>query len=156
QRRPAGNSCRPRVQCLIAWRNSRARHKTPIANGHRGGDMPRLIVLASLALIALFAPANAFPAAPTHADGPFRWIDFHGQHFDLKMNVYLPSRAAGAPTPMVLSIHGKGGNYNTPKTYALNLVDHGIAVATIDFRKADMPGMLYDCKAYIRFIRAHA
>ena len=60
------------------------------------------------------------------------------------------------PTPIVLAIHGKVGNYNTPRTYALNLVDKGIAVATIDFRKACMPGMLYDCKTYVRFIRAHA
>lgn len=118
--------------------------------------MPRLIVLASLALIALPAPATAFPTAPTYADTQVARIDFHGQSFDLKMNVYLPSRPKGALTPIVLSIHGKGGNYNTPKTYALNLIDHGIAVATIDFRKSDMPGMLYDCKAYIRFIRAHA
>jgi acetyl esterase/lipase len=57
---------------------------------------------------------------------------------------------------VVLAIHGKGGNYNTPNTYALNLVDKGIAVATIDFRKSGMPDMLYDCKAYIRFLRAHA
>src|SRR5882672_11418986 len=101
--------------------------------------MHRLIVLASLALIALAVPATAFPTAPTYADVQVARIDFHGQPFDLKMNVYLPPGPKGSPTPIVLSIHGKGGNYNTPKTYALNLADHGVAVATIDFRKADMP-----------------
>jgi acetyl esterase/lipase len=112
------------------------------------------VLLACLALP--ITPASAFPAAPTYADVEVAHITYQGQPFDLKMNVYLPPGPKGQPTPIVLSIHGKGGTYNQPKTYALNLVDHGVAVATIDFRKAGMPGMLYDTKAYIRFVRAHA
>jgi acetyl esterase/lipase len=122
-----------------------------------GMDMRRIAFAAALAALFPVMPAAvAFPTAPTMADVQVARITYEGQPFDLKMNVYLPPGPKGEPTPIVLSIHGKGGTYNQPKTYALNLVDHGIAVATIDFRKAGMPGMLYDTKAYIRFIRAHA
>lgn len=120
-------------------------------------DRTKITAVAVLALL-LGAPSRswAFPAQPTFADVEVARITYEGKPFDLKMNVYLPPGPKGEPTPVVLAIHGKGGNYNTPRTYALNLVDKGVAVATIDFRKAGMPAMLYDCKGYIRFIRAHA
>jgi acetyl esterase/lipase len=113
-------------------------------------------ILAAALCAATVMPAWAFPDAPTFPDVEVAQVQYQGKPLDLKMNVYLPPGPKGAPTPIVLAIHGGGGTYQTPKTYALNLVDHGIAVATIDFRKNGMPGMLYDCKAYIRFIRAHA
>jgi acetyl esterase/lipase len=118
--------------------------------------MLKSYILAAALCLASSAPALAFPAAPTMPDVLVAQVQYQGKPLDLKMNVYLPPGPRGAPTPIVLAIHGGGGDYRTPKTYALNLVDHGIAVATIDFQKNGMPGMLYDCKAYIRFIRAHA
>jgi acetyl esterase/lipase len=115
-------------------------------------------VCISIFMLLLISPlsAAALPTSPTYPDVEVARIEYLGKPFDLKANVYLPTGPKGNPTPLVLSIHGKGGTYNTPNTYALNLVDRGVAVATIDFRKAGMPGMLYDTKAYIRYFRAHA
>jgi len=67
----------------------------------------------------------------------------------------------GAPTPLILYIHGKGGNYinrgDKVAQMVMGLTARGFAVATVDYRLSGrMPAMLMDAKAYIRFFRAHA
>jgi acetyl esterase/lipase len=121
------------------------------------------ILLAGMAWILLSgAPslAQGLPA-PTFADLAVARIDDLGKPFDLKANVYLPA-GAGAATPLVLYIHGKGGAYDDPRDQVVRrilgaLLPRGIAVARIDYRRSGrMPAMLMDTKAYLRFFRAHA
>ena len=69
-----------------------------------------MLALGTGTLTSALAPALAAPAIP---DILVARIDDLGKPFDLKANLYLP--AGGAPTPLVLYLHGKGGSYNAPK-----------------------------------------
>jgi acetyl esterase/lipase len=125
--------------------------------------MPLAAKLGLAGLLTMLAvPALAAPVAPNIADIEVAKINDLGAGFDLKANLYLPSGPKGAPTPLVLYIHGKGGAYNDPRDAVVQrllgpLLGRGIAVARIDYRRSGrMPDMLFDTKAYIRFFRAHA
>jgi acetyl esterase/lipase len=131
----------------------------------------RKLMLAATALVALTMPAAAQPAAPparpvvtlppaSFADVQVAHIDDLGKPMDLKSNVYVPA-GHGAPTPLILYIHGKGGSYQVRgdrvAAMVIGLTQKGFAVATIDYRLSGrMPAMLMDTKAYVRFFRAHA
>lgn len=119
----------------------------------------RHAALAALLLCAAAAPAFAQPA-PAMADVVVAHIDDLGKPMDLKANVWLPA-AKGAPTPLILYIHGKGGSYQVRgdrvARMVIGLTAQGFAVATIDYRLSGrMPAMLMDTKAYVRYFRAHA
>jgi len=91
-------------------------------------------------------PTATPPLAPTFADVLVAHTEYQGKPLDLKMNVWLPPGPKGAPTAVMLA----GGGI------AMNLLDHGIAVASYHYQTNGMPGMIYDLKAYVRFLRAHA
>ena len=119
----------------------------------------RLAAVVPAVVVLVLAAGTAAAGAPTHPGILVARIDDLGKPFDLRANLYLP--AGGAPAPLVLYIHGKGGSYNAPKdrlaALAESLTMGGIAVATIDYRPSGrMPAMLFDAKAYIRYFRAHA
>jgi acetyl esterase/lipase len=77
----------------------------------------------------------------------------------LLLDLYLPEPAA-APLPVVVWVHGgawRGGSKD--QTPALPLLRHGYAVASISYRlsqEARFPAQIHDCKAAIRWLRAHA
>jgi acetyl esterase/lipase len=77
----------------------------------------------------------------------------------LRLDLYLPSGNATA-RPLVVWIHGgawlEGDKENPP---VLPLVEHGYAAASINYRlsqQALFPAQINDCKAAIRWLRAHA
>jgi acetyl esterase/lipase len=77
----------------------------------------------------------------------------------LTLDLYLPD-GGDAVRPLVVWIHGgawlEGDKENPP---VLPLVQHGYAAASINYRlsqQAQFPAQLYDCKAAIRWLRAHA
>jgi acetyl esterase/lipase len=139
----------------------------------------RRIILTGAAALLCSLPALAqapAPSAPTRPAGPPRptvtlppasfadvqiaHIDDLGKPMDLKSNVYLPA-VKGSATPLLLYIHGKGGNYQVRgdrvAAMAIGLTEKGFAVATVDYRLSGrMPQMLMDTKAYVRYFRAHA
>src|SRR4029077_7199543 len=76
-----------------------------------------------------------------------------------KLDLYLPKSADG-PLPLVVWVHGgawrAGSKEQTP---ALFLLTRGYAVASINYRlsqHARFPAQIEDCKAAIRWLRAHA
>src|ERR1700677_637093 len=80
----------------------------------------------------------------------------------LPLDLYLP--ASKQPVPLVIWIHG-GGWVNGDKKMVRGvplmpmLLKAGIGVASIDYRfrnVAQLPAQLYDCKAAVRWLRAHA
>ena len=79
--------------------------------------------------------------------------------FPLQLDLYIP-RGIPKPMPVVLWVHGGGwcaGNKDIPMV--LPLVKLGFAVASIDYRlsqQAIFPAQIYDCKAAVRWLRAHA
>lgn len=81
-----------------------------------------------------------------------------------KMDLFLPIRAAGeAPLPVVVFLHGgawKYGNRKQVAAYAARLASRGRYVtAAVSYRsssEARWPAQIHDCKAAIRWLRAHA
>ena len=79
----------------------------------------------------------------------------------LEMDVYRPRQAWGA-LPAVVCIHGGGwanGSRANHATVAQALAARGYVAATISYRlsgEAPFPAAIHDCKAAVRFLRAHA
>ena len=77
------------------------------------------------------------------------------------LDLYLP-KSDGKTLPLVMFIHGGGWNSGTKNDWHPSfhdLLTHGFAVATINYRlstQALYPAAVYDCKAAIRWLRAHA
>jgi hypothetical protein len=84
----------------------------------------------------------------------------------LQLDVWVP--ASAAPPPLVVWIHGGawlfGDRRYLPETLRPNqlfeeLINAGLAVATIDYRhalEAQFPAQLHDVKAAVRYLRAYA
>ncbi len=75
------------------------------------------------------------------------------------LDLYLPDQPSDKPLPLMIWIHGgawmAGSHANPPVRY---LVNEGFAVASIQHRfsrHAIWPAQAHDCKAAIRFLRAH-
>lgn len=75
------------------------------------------------------------------------------------LDLYVP-RKASEPLPLVVWIHGGGFVRGSKRpTVAMPLLDRGFAVASIEYRFLDVapfPAQIHDCKAAIRWLRAHA
>ena len=78
-----------------------------------------------------------------------------------KLDIYIPSTGTG-PFPTIVIIHGggfSGGDKGPESRYANAMVSRGFAVACINYRlsnEAIFPAQIYDVKAAIRFLKAHA
>ena len=81
-------------------------------------------------------------------------------HRNQVLDLFLPEQPSDRPLPLMIWIHGgawMGGNQSRPPV--LYLVPKGFAVASIQYRfsqDALWPAQAYDCKAAVRFLRAHA
>ncbi|MDO8586405.1 MAG: alpha/beta hydrolase [Armatimonadota bacterium] len=77
----------------------------------------------------------------------------------LLMDLALP-KATGKPSPAVVWIHGGGWRQGSKApNVAAWLAGHGYAAASIEYRfskEAVFPAQIHDCKAAIRFLRAHS
>lgn len=92
-----------------------------------------------------------------HADIPY--VSYG--NVTLLLDLHLP-REATEPVPVVMHVIG-GGWQNCEKSAAADswafLVDHGFAVASIQYRvssNAKAPANIHDCKAAVRWLRANA
>lgn len=79
---------------------------------------------------------------------------------DLCLNILLPKERSEKPWPVIVWIHGGGwaaGDYT--RNRAAEFTKHGYAAVSIEYRFTDvapLPAQVLDCKAAIRFLRAHA
>ena len=79
----------------------------------------------------------------------------------LQMDIYRPKDAWGH-LPAVVCIHGGGwakGSRESHRAMAQALASRGYVAATISYRlsgEAKFPAQIHDCKAAVRFLRAHA
>ena len=123
----------------------------------------QLILTATVAVIFVAAPlaALALGQPPALPDGAHLTRDMEyvpNGHERQKLDLYLPRD--GKNWPLVVWIHGgawRGGDKERPP--ALRLLRSGYAVASINYRlsqHATFPAQLEDCKAAIRWLRAHA
>ena len=81
-------------------------------------------------------------------------------HERQKLDLYLPADGTAAPVPVIIWVHGgawlAGSKDRCP---AQRFVDAGYAVASINYRlsqHATFPAQIQDCKAAVRWLRAHA
>jgi len=85
------------------------------------------------------------------------------EHVDgraVQLDLYSPKQASG-PLPVIIWLHGGGWNRGRKEGHnpALNLVDGGYAVASVNYRLTEMapfPAQIEDCKAAVRWLRANA
>ena len=79
----------------------------------------------------------------------------------LEMDIYRPNDAWGK-LPAIVCIHGGGwakGSRESHGAMAQALASRGYVAATISYRlsgEAKFPAQIHDCKAAVRFLRAHA
>ena len=91
-----------------------------------------------------------------------RGIEFaHPDNQPLQLNLARPKQGNG-PFPVVVCIHGGGFRAGTREGYdrlCVTLAEHGYVAATVTYRLAPgyrFPAAVEDCKASVRWLRAHA
>jgi acetyl esterase/lipase len=95
------------------------------------------------------------PGTKTHSD--LAYVD--NGHERQKLDLFVPTRGK-APFPLIIWVHGgawKSGSKD--RCPALRFLDEGYAVASINYRlsqQAVFPAQIEDCKAAVRWLRAHA
>ena len=104
-------------------------------------------------------PPRSQPAAPPGVKALRDLPYVENGHERQKLDLYLPEKATG-PLPVVVWIHGGGWQAgNKDHCRALPFVSKGFAAASINYRlsqHAKFPAQIDDCKAAIRWLRAHA
>jgi acetyl esterase/lipase len=103
---------------------------------------------------------RAHRALPTDAAVQRDLVYEHVDGQALRLDLYSPKTASG-PLPVIIWLHG--GNWSRGRkeghTPAINLVDDGYAVASVNYRLTDsapFPAQIEDCKAAVRWLRANA
>lgn len=78
-----------------------------------------------------------------------------------KLDLYVPEKAS-QPLPLIIWVHGGGwqaGSKDGCPPLRQGFVARGYAVASLDYRLSDdavFPAQIEDCKAAVRWLRAHA
>lgn len=80
----------------------------------------------------------------------------------LRLHLLRPANMPAHSIPVVIWIHGgsfKRGTLNRFYKPMFSLIRHGFAVASVDYRLSDtsvFPSQIEDCKAAVRWLRAHS
>lgn len=117
-------------------------------------------------LFVLLCPLFAHGQASARAAAGFQTlknIDYVGAGNPRQMlDLYLPSTSGGAPRPLVVYIHGGGwesGSKDQAQVLMGLIRGTPCAGASLNYRlthEAQWPAQIHDCKAAIRWLRAHA
>lgn len=116
------------------------------------------IIFATLILVAI--AASGFAGSQKPPKGGVNVVYAKVGDRELHINIVLPMAKSDKPLPLVVWIHGggwAGGNYE--RNQAARLVGHGFAAASVQYRFSDVakfPAQIHECKAAIRWLRAHA
>ena len=115
----------------------------------------------SLRPCALYALATLVAGALAQDPTVYYDISYGSDHERQKLDLYVPP-GYDTPRPVVIWIHGGGwwgGDKFTAAAKADILCPAGFAVAGINYRystQATFPAQIHDCKAAVRWLRAHA
>jgi len=120
----------------------------------------KLPLLRILVLVTFFGTAcsRAEPPKPPGAAKVLRDVAYVTDgHARQKLDLYLPEKPKG---PLLVYIHGGGWRAGTKNNaQGLPMLGQGYAVASVEYRfsqDAVFPAQIEDCKAAIRWLRAHA
>ena len=119
--------------------------------------------LSCLALTSAQPPGEPSPVPPgVKADRNLVYARAADDDKDLLLDLYRPEEQAG-PLPVVLWVYGgafRAGSKDDRQTAGATwLARHGYAVAAFNYRLspvAKFPAQTHDCKAAVRWLRAHA
>ncbi len=102
------------------------------------------------------------PALPTGAQAHRNLAYVAGGHERQKLDLYLPEKKGAAPLPVIIWVHGGGwqnGSKDGCPPLRAGYLARGYAVASLGYRlssHAVFPAQIEDCKAALRWLRAHA
>lgn len=119
--------------------------------------MRRIILSFFVALTSVISAQGQIEGVKAHRD----LVYVEGGHERQKLDLYLPEKADG-PLPLIIWVHGGGwqnGSKDGCPPLRAGYVAQGYAVASINYRlsgQAVFPAQIEDCKAAIRWLRAHA
>jgi acetyl esterase/lipase len=89
-------------------------------------------------------------------------VAYAGQSENQKLDLYFPE-GVKEPWPLIIHFHGGAFLFGTRRDIVLRpmlrALNHGYALASVEYRlsrEARFPALVYDCKAAIRWLRAHA
>ena len=111
----------------------------------------------------LTVPTYSLSESRDWNEGTTYWqVSYSDVSFSDYVNIYVPD--SGETPPLYVIIHGGGFITNDAESKQAQLMyryfrDHGFACATVNYRlaqEAAFPAAIEDCKAAIRFLRAHA
>jgi acetyl esterase/lipase len=120
-----------------------------------------LALLAALLAIPLTARAQQQPRVPEGVKAHRDIAYVENGHERQKLDLYVPEKSS-APLPLLIWIHGGGwaaGSKDGCPPLGAGFTARGYAVASIGYRlsgHAVFPAQIEDCKAAIRWLRAHA
>ena len=124
--------------------------------------VPFLPALAVALMAALTAASAQQPAAVPEGVKAHRDLAYvENGHARQKLDLFVPEKAA-APLPLIIWVHGGGwaaGSKDGCPPLRGGYTERGYAVASIGYRlsgDAIFPAQIEDCKAAIRWLRAHA
>lgn len=129
-----------------------------------GGCAVVLAALAGTAAAQVSGGGDAASALRNVSEGVVAHRDLayvEGGHERQKLDLYLPSGAQG-PLPLIIWVHGGGwqaGSKDGCPPLRQGFVSRGYAVASVGYRlsgDAVFPAQIEDCKAAVRWLRAHA
>lgn len=131
-------------------------HRTGIRQLCGGIAFPAIAAVAVLGFVVPMATAQrgGGPAiAPDFSDVIYGTVD----DMDLGLDIYMPP-GVDSP-PLIVWVHGGAWQAGSKSGgVPLQFLDHGYAIASLDFRQstdAQFPAMIHDIKGAIRFLRGH-
>jgi acetyl esterase/lipase len=125
-----------------------------------------VIILSGFLLIFALLYTTAYGERIKNESSDWKWyrkVEYGKvDNYPLLMDIYHLKNPAVKPMPVVVWIHGgawRGGSRSQGVERLRDLVNHGYCGVQIDYRlskTAKWPAQIYDCKAAIRYLRAHA
>lgn len=108
---------------------------------------------------SLIAVLLVFTLPATAQEPDFQDVIYaNPEGMDLGLDIYLPQSSDNPP--LIVQVHGGAWRFGSKEGgVPMQFVEHGYAVASLDFRQstdAPYPAMIHDIKAAIRFLRANA
>jgi acetyl esterase/lipase len=120
-----------------------------------------LVTLFLVTILPVHAQAKRVPTRLPEGVRAFRDIAYvPGGGVSQTLDLFLPASTSARPVPLIVWIHGGAWHAGSKDSCpALPMLTKGFAVASINYRlsqQAIFPAQIHDCKAAIRWLRAHA
>ena len=127
----------------------------------RTSSKKQLVHFMLLALIAVMPAQKLSAQAAQSGSVNMEYADMvyaSVQGLDLALDIYMPENVVNPP--LVVFMHGGAWQFGNKRSeYPVQFVEHGFAVAGLDFRQstqARFPAQAHDIKAAVRYLRANA